>query len=244
MEFSVIRVLGEGMFSKTELAKTPEGKQIVVKTFPVQSSDNWKDLELFQREEQVLKQLNHAALPQFYGVNRDNETYQLGYHYIEGKNLIEMMEGQLYIKNELDAVRFLKRMGDILHYLHCFNPPIIHRDIKPANIIVDDRGQIHLIDFGATISTLADRGGSTTVIGTSGYMPPEQLQGQALPASDLYALGATVIYLITGVPPEDLLDEQFRFRFREHMQIELSSLFCSLLDQLTDPYLEARFQSA
>lgn len=123
---------------------------------------------------------------------RRNETYQLGYHYIEGKNLIEMMEGQLYIKNELDAVRFLKRMGDILHYLHCFNPPIIHRDIKPANIIVDDRGEPHLIDFGATISTLADRGGSTTVI-----------------------------YLITGVPPEDLLDEQFRFR--EHMQIELSS---------------------
>jgi len=96
----------------------------------------------------------------------------------------------------------------VLEYLHTRVPPILHRDIKPANIIVRRSGAPSLVDFGAVRNILlaADEDGST-IVGTYGYMPYEQLMGRATPASDLYALGATFLHLVAGRPPSHFLEE-------------------------------------
>jgi len=79
----------------------------------------------------------------------------------------------------------------------------VHRDIKPANIVMDDEGSLFVVDFGS-VRALSKAGGGSTVAGTFGYMAPEQLQGTATAASDIYGLGMTLVHLLTGVPPEEL----------------------------------------
>jgi serine/threonine protein kinase len=99
-------------------------------------------------------------------------------------------------------VRLLADLGEVLDYLHGRAPPIIHRDIKPGNVIRRLDAGFSLVDFGSVRDSLKPEGGST-VVGTFGYMAPEQFQGRALPQSDVYALGATALTLLTGREPEE-----------------------------------------
>src|SRR6185295_6373321 len=99
--------------------------------------------------------------------------------------------------------RLLGDAGEVLDYLHGRVPPVIHRDIKPSNVIRRPDGSFALVDFGSVRDSLKPEGGST-VVGTFGYMAPEQFQGRALPASDVYGVGATLIALVSGLEPEDL----------------------------------------
>ena len=110
---------------------------------------------------------------------------------------------------------------DILEKLHSHVPPIIHRDIKPSNILLKptkgDEYQVYLIDFGAVANPQVQGGGST-VAGTFGYMPPEQLTGHPTPASDIYALAAVAVHLITGKSPADMPVKDFHLIFEPDMQ--------------------------
>ncbi|MHC5829679.1 MAG: serine/threonine protein kinase, partial [Nostoc sp.] len=110
---------------------------------------------------------------------------------------------------EAEVKQIAKAVLEILVYLHGLYPPVIHRDIKPSNILLGDRsgnsvGQLYLVDFGSVQTVLATETGTRTVVGTYGYMPPEQFGGRTVAASDLYSLGATLIYLVTGTYPADL----------------------------------------
>ena len=132
---------------------------------------------------------------------------------------------------------------EILSYLHQLNPPIIHRDIKPENLILQSDGKIFLVDFGAvqdiyrqTISF------SGTFVGTIGYMPPEQLQGKAYCASDLYSLGGTLLYLLTHRSPDELPQKRMKIDFRSCVKI--SPEFADWLEVILEPMWEDRFQSA
>src|SRR6185295_14519102 len=102
-----------------------------------------------------------------------------------------------------EILRFLRDASGVLDYLHGRAPPVIHRDIKPNNVIRRPDGSFAIVDFGAVRDRLRPEGGST-VVGTFGYMAPEQFQGRALPATDVYALGATAIAMLTGEEPEAL----------------------------------------
>jgi serine/threonine protein kinase len=130
----------------------------------------------------------------------------------------------------------------ILEFLHQLNPAVLHRDIKPSNLIWGEDEQIYLVDFGAVQDRAAKEGATFTVVGTYGYAPMEQFGGRAVPASDLYALGATLIHLLTGTAPADLPQRNLRICFED--QVSLSPNMVSWIEKLTEPAPEQRFKSA
>lgn len=207
--YAIVEVLGQGSFGRTYLARDErEGERLVaIKQLHAQGSDLFKRYELFEREAAVLGALRHQGIPAIYDhlrVEREGgEDAYLVMEYIEGASLAALIER----RHHFDAVQLtdlLLGLLDILDYLHARVPPVLHRDIKPANVIVRPSGAPALVDFGAVrnVFKAADEGGST-IVGTFGYMPFEQYMGQAGPASDLYAVGATFLHLVTGRPPTD-----------------------------------------
>jgi hypothetical protein len=121
---------------------------------------------------------------------------------IEGETLAARRRRGHALSHE-EVVRFLREAGECLRYLHGHAPPIVHRDIKPGNVILRPDGSYCLVDFGSVRARLKPEGGST-VVGTFGYMAPEQFQGRAAPGSDVYAVAATALSLLTGREPEEL----------------------------------------
>ena len=149
--------------------------------------------------------------------------------------------------SETDVKQIGEELLKVLNYLHTRQPAVIHRDVKPSNILLGNRsgnhvGQIYLVDFGSVKTSFAQQTGTMTVVGTYGYMPPEQFSGRATPASDLYALGATLIYLVTGKHPADLLEDDIQIKFAE--LVDLSSEFTDWLKWLTQPSSKYRPKSA
>jgi serine/threonine protein kinase len=122
------------------------------------------------------------------------------------------------------------------------SPAVLHRDIKPSNIIWGKNRQAYLVDFGAVQEKAKAEGATFTVVGTGGYAPPEQLWGRAVPGSDLYALGATLIHLLTGTAPVNLPQREMHLQFRD--QVSLSPTFAHWLETLIDPAPELRFSNA
>ncbi|MEZ0368659.1 MAG: serine/threonine protein kinase, partial [Candidatus Sericytochromatia bacterium] len=159
-----------------------------------------------------------------------------------GQTLKEAVEaGKRFDENEM--VTIAEDLLDVLDYLHHFSPPVIHRDIKPGNVILDPQGQAHLVDFGAVTDTLLHQeGGGSTIVGTFGYMPPEQLDGRAVPGSDLFGLGATLIFALSGLDPALIEKENLSLNFRPYVQV--SEGLAQWLEKMTHPDWKQRFQSA
>ena len=127
-------------------------------------------------------------------------------------------------------------------YLHQLNPLVIHRDIKPSNLILGKDNHIYLIDFGAVQAQGAMTGVTFTVVGSSGYAPLEQFWGRAVPASDIYALGATLIHLLTGIAPVDLPHKDSQIQFSD--KVNIANYFIYWLEKATNIAIEKRFQTA
>lgn len=176
----------------------------------------WKDFELFERECAVLQTLDHPGVPEYYEHfgDEDEGRWFLVMELIEGRPLSEDLAKQRR-RTEPQLLALLEGMLDILAYLHALRPMVIHRDIKPGNLIERDDGRVALVDFGGVTHALRSKGGST-MIGTFGYMAPEQLYGRAGPHTDLYALGATIAALAGGTEAEELP--------RRGMDIDIASL--------------------
>jgi serine/threonine protein kinase len=225
-------------------------EQVVIKLLMFNRDFEWDDLKLFEREAQVLKTLNHPAVPRYIDYfELDKPTYKgfgLIQTYIPADSLeMQLKAGRTF--SEVELKELAQVLLEILIHLHRQNPPVIHRDIKPSNILLSDRsgnsiGQVFLVDFGSVQTLAAQTGGTITVVGTYGYMPPEQFGGRAVPASDLYGLGATLIHLATGIPPADLPQQNLRLQFANH--INLSPHFAAWLTALTEPALEQRLETA
>ncbi|NEO19850.1 MULTISPECIES: serine/threonine-protein kinase [unclassified Moorena] len=217
---------------------------VVVKLLAFGGDVNWDDLKLFEREAQVLKQLNHPRIPKYLDYfNIDDRVlwFCLVHNYIPGSSLKEKLnQGKRFTEGEVRqiAVDVLK----ILEFLHQLNPAVLHRDIKPSNLILGDDGQIYVIDFGSVQDRASQEGATFTVVGTYGYAPMEQFGGRAVPASDLYGLGATLIHLLTGTAPADLPQRNLRICFKD--QVNLSANLISWIQKLTEPAPEQRFKSA
>ncbi len=213
--YAMVRTLGKGAFGCTFLAVDRRtGGQVAIKVLDARRAQDLKAFQLFEREASVLRSLRHPGVPEVYDSLRERwdgaEAAFLVMEYVEGTTL-EQLIGEGRHLGPTDVLHQLVGLLGVLEYLHGRMPPILHRDIKPANIIVRPGGSPVLVDFGAVRRVFlgADESGST-VVGTYGYMPYEQHVGQAAPASDLYALGATFLRVVTGRPPSEFISSEGR----------------------------------
>jgi hypothetical protein len=201
--FVVVGRLGRGSQGETfDAVDKREGRGVAIKRFDVGGAQSWKDVELAEREARVLQSLAHPKLPGYIDHFENEGALYLVMEKIEGESLAGL-HARGVVLGEEDVVRLLTDAADVLDYLHGRVPPVIHRDLKPGNVIRRPDKSFAFVDFGAVRDKLRARGGST-VVGTFGYMAPEQFQGRALPASDVYAIGATAVAMLTGREPEDL----------------------------------------
>jgi serine/threonine protein kinase len=243
--------LGKKAGRRTFLAQDSTTQDLVIIKFLAFSSDfEWDDLKLFEREAETLKTLNHPAIPRYldyFEVNSGNvKGFALVQTYIPAQTLEQYIQsGRSFTQNEV--IEVAKSILEILIYLHQRQPPVIHRDVKPSNILLGDRsgnspGKVYLIDFGSVQTVAANEGATRTVVGTYGYMPPEQFGGRTVPASDLYGLGATLIYMVTGSHPADLPEVDGRIQFEK--LTNLTPGFRQWLQRMTEPSLNKRWSSA
>lgn len=207
--YRVVKPLGRGSFGHTYLAvDTAAGdREVALKQLHAEGERGWKAFELFEREAAALRSLRHHGIPEIFDHLRETaDGVVIAYlvmEYVAGTTLEQRIEERAGLDPPA-LLRLTLGLLDILEYLHARVPPVLHRDIKPANVILRPDGAPALVDFGAvrTVFRTAEEGGST-VVGTYGYMPFEQYMGHASPASDLYALGATLLHLITGRGPSE-----------------------------------------
>ncbi|PIW18031.1 hypothetical protein COW36_06410, partial [bacterium (Candidatus Blackallbacteria) CG17_big_fil_post_rev_8_21_14_2_50_48_46] len=161
--------------------------------------------------------------------------------YMPGQTLKAWVEAGKRFQ-EAEIVKIAEDLLELLIYLHSFSPPVIHRDIKPENLILSPEGEASLVDFGAVNDHLRNQSRGSTIVGTFGYMPPEQLDGQAVPGSDLFALGASLIYALTGLEPGLIEKENLSLNFRPYVTV--SEGLAAWLELMTQPDWKQRFQTA
>lgn len=237
---------GRQTWKAIDLETSPQ-ETVIIKLLALNPNVTWEAIKLFEREAQVLKQLDHPQIPNYrdyFTIEKRQESdltwLVIVQNYIHGISLKQWLDKHQKM-TEKQVCRIALEILEILTYLHELNPAIIHRDIKPSNLILGEDGHIYLVDFGAVQDKTRQEGATFTIVGSNGYAPPEQLWGQAIPASDLYALGATLMQLLTGQAPSDLLQNN-RLQFSH--EIELNPHLVAWLDQLTHPAPEKRTQFA
>ena len=216
---------------------------VAIKELGLDVADDWKAIELFEREGRALRSLDHEAIPSYidaFHLDDDDGTLRffLVQEFVEGKTFKQLIADGQRISTE-DAVAFIEQTLDILDYLHGINPPVIHRDIKPSNLILRPDKTIALVDFGAVQVVEPHTLTGSTIIGTTGYVAPEQLAGRTVPASDLYALGATVVHLLTHIHPADLPVRRMRLQFDDKI-IEAPDPLDEFLHGVLEPVVEDR----
>jgi serine/threonine-protein kinase len=202
--YQILKTLGRGGMGTTYLAwdksqteaKTPQ--LLVLKQMNADIEQIAKARELFLREARILQSLHHPAIPKYYDFFVENEQKYLAMELIHGQNLEQLVYQKGPVTPQ-QAIDWAIQLCDILKYLHSLQPPLVHRDVKPANLIARTLDRtLMLLDFGAVKEIGTPLG---TRIGAEGYTAPEQDRGQPCPQSDIYAIGPTLIFLLTGEAP-------------------------------------------
>ncbi|MEM9924644.1 MAG: protein kinase [Cyanobacteria bacterium P01_D01_bin.50] len=204
-----------------------------------------KNAKLFEQEAEKLDRLGkNNQIPELLAYLTQEGSQYLVQEYIHGCNLAEILLKQGKF-NERQIWKLLKSLLPVLEYIHSHE--VIHRDIKPENIILSRDEKLYLVDFGAakvvTGKTMFKTG---TSIGTPEFVAPEQIRGKALYSSDLYSLGVTCIYLLTGISPFDLFDiSENTWVWRQSLvDNPLSEQLAIILDKLIENATSLRYQSA
>ena len=239
--------LGNNTGRQTWLAQDLESETtelVIVKLLTFGGNIKWDDVRLFEREAQILKQLNHNQIPKYknyFSIDDSTLWFGLVEEYIVGNSLKQLLEQGTRF-SEAEIIKLAQDILQILVYLHSFNPPILHRDIKPSNLLLGDDNKIYLVDFGAVQDSFASEGTTFTIVGTYGYAPLEQFGGKTVPASDLYALGVSLIHLLTRTAPSNLPNKDLKIQFRD--RVTISPKLANWLEKMIAPAVERRFQTA
>ena len=194
-------------------------------------------LEFFDREASMLSTLKHPNIVRIYDRFRENENYYLVMEYVEGDNLEQMLVARGEPFSEAQVTDWAITICEVLHYLHSRRPPVIYRDLKPSNIMLDAVDGIKLVDFGIARPYRED--GENTHVVSGGYSPPEQYWGGADTRSDIYALGATMHFLLTGIEPTALKTSS-----PKKINPKLSAKIDAIVQKATSQYVELRYQYA
>jgi serine/threonine protein kinase len=216
---------------------------VVIKQFRfVQTDANWQGFKAYEREIQFLQELDHPRIPRYLDSFETSDGFCMVQEY---KAAPTLSDRRTFTPIEIQTIAL--SLLEILVFLQQHMPPIFHRDIKPENILVDDRHQAYLIDFGLARIERQEVAVSSMVAGTPGFMAPEELFNRPLTkASDLYSLGATIICLITNTQSTDinnLLDDNYRLKF-EHLVTGVNPLFITWLQSTIAPNPRDRFPDA
>jgi serine/threonine protein kinase len=252
-----LKLIGQGGFGRTYLAvdeHLPSTPECVIKQFFIPNSTPQqfnKAAQLFNQEAVRLDELGkHPQIPQLFAHFSQNQQLFLVQEYIAGKTLSQQLQTQGYF-NEAQIWQLLKDLLPVLQFIH--EQRIIHRDIKPDNLIrrdhnLENNNQIVLIDFGiAKQLSQATQLQTGTIIGTPEYMAPEQSRGKVFRNSDLYSLGATCLFLMTGKSPFELYDvTRDRWVWRNYLprDVIISQALTKILNKLIETQVSRRYTSA
>ena len=224
--------------------------EVIVKVLLFGPEFKWADLRLFEREIEVLRSLDYPTIPKYLDSFDVEMTKAKGFGLVQTNISALSLEESVQrgrVFSESDIREIGRSLLETLIYLHRMSPPVIHRDIKPSNVLLGDRsgnfvGDVYLVDFGAVQTAVMSDRQTMTVVGTYGYMPPEQFAGRSSPGSDLYSLGATLLYLVTGKHPAEMVSEDLELEFGdiEHVSQHLEDW----LTHMVQPMKSKRFGSA
>ncbi len=259
--YKLTRILGSGGFGQTYLAidiqqtngaapAKEDRPQCVVKQLKPASQDPNLLIvarRLFETEVKTLRRLgSHPRIPQLLNSFEEDSEFYLVQEFVNGQSLEDEIKqaGQL---SENEVIAFLKDVLSVLSFIHDHH--VVHRDLKPDNLIRRDNGEMVLIDFGAvkeirTRLITGEQTGLTIGIGTHGYTPSEQLSGKPRYSSDIYALGMTAIYALTGRSPTDLPEDLGSLDPSWQNYAEVSPGLAILLGKMTRHYIHQRYTSA
>ncbi|MBZ0187475.1 MAG: serine/threonine protein kinase [Candidatus Obscuribacterales bacterium] len=170
---------------------------------PADSDQELKDkaIEMLTKEARLLAGLDHRQIARVIDIFVEGSRHYLLLEHLKGQDLRRLIQ-EFGAQDESFVLDWSMQITQILTYLHGRPTPIIHKDLTPSNLILTEQGVVCLIDFGAANLFLGTATG--TIIGKQAYIAPEQLRGKARQASDLYALGATIYFLLTGLDPEPI----------------------------------------
>ena len=241
-----------------EHARLIEDENVVLKVLSLRGMGAWKALELLKREARVLQSIRHEGIPRYvdyFETDRGaDRVFVLVQKRAQGRTLREWVEsGWRFGRGGIDAV--LKGLLEILDYIHGLSPVVVHRDVKPENVVIqlEDDGtvsKVSLVDFGGVSGGRFSKSWgdvASTVVGTFGYMAPEQVRGIVDTRSDLYGAGATILYMLTGRMPGELPHNKLRIDlekvFGPEERRRLDRVY-SVVKRLLEPALEDRISSA
>ncbi|MEO1378114.1 MAG: serine/threonine-protein kinase [Cyanobacteria bacterium J06635_10] len=255
--YRVTKSLGQGGFGATFLAQDealPGEPSCVIKQLrPSGTAPHILQMarELFEREAETLGKIgNHPQVPRLLDYFEERENFYLIQEYVHGSTIQQEVKGK-GILTEAGVKQFLSEIIPLLQYIH--SQKVIHRDIKPANLIRRAQdARLVLIDFGAVKNqvsqTAAMQSGQTALtayaIGTPGFAPPEQMAMRPVYSSDIYALGITCVYLLTGKSPKDLEYNPATGEVMWQQMVQVSNHFAQVLAKMMDVSVRNRYQSA
>ncbi len=240
-KYEILTEIGHGGMSVVYLAMdTHLNKQWAVKEIKKKGNGDHDEVVInsLLAEANLMKRLDHPALPRIVDIIDNGVTIFIVMDYIEGESLDKILASSGPQPEEL-VIGWAKQLCDALSYLHSQKPPIIYRDMKPANVMLKPEGNIKIIDFGIAREYKEQNLADTTVLGTKGYAPPEQYSRQTDARSDIYALGMTMHHLLTGIDPRS----GEAYRPARMWRPDVSEGLDLIIDKCVQPVAEYRYQN-
>jgi serine/threonine-protein kinase len=243
-KYEILKLIGQGGMSKVYLAMDKRlNKQWAVKEIEKRGRDQHNDIIIQSAiaEANLIKKLDHPALPRIVDIIDNGYCFYVIMDYIEGEPLSKIVDEYGAQPQDL-VIDWAKQLCDVLDYLHTRTPSVIYRDMKPANVMLKPDGNVKLIDFGIAREYKEENTEDTVSLGTKGYAAPEQFggKGQTDPRTDVYCLGVTLHQLVTGQNPSEPPYKLYPIR---HWNPKLSGGLEKIIQKCTQLNPDDRYQS-